>query len=180
MHRPTSTPLQAHQLCPEGCPHALPERTSMHCRPSADSLEDQPHANGEIAPGRRRFTAVPTAQFEYLCAPDSIRNPRHIGTKIVRNSLKHRGNMMARPERFELPTPWFVVGGGENLGQDEKRRYLILLSQTSRSGMAFVAIVTTEHDETGSGPANLPQPPGCFSPKRSGHLPSGRGSGPES
>jgi transposase len=29
---------------------------------------------------------------------------------------------MARPERFELPTPWFVVGGGENLGHDEKRR----------------------------------------------------------
>ncbi len=29
---------------------------------------------------------------------------------------------MARPERFELPTPWFVVGGGENLGKDGKRR----------------------------------------------------------
>jgi len=29
---------------------------------------------------------------------------------------------MARPERFELPTTWFVGGGGEKLGKDEKRR----------------------------------------------------------
>ena len=31
-------------------------------------------------------------------------------------------SIMARPERFELPTTWFVVGAGENLERDEKRR----------------------------------------------------------
>jgi hypothetical protein len=44
------------------------------------------------------------------------------GRESVQLGMIGSAGPRALPELSNSPTTWFVVGGGENLGQDEKRR----------------------------------------------------------